>query len=77
MWNDRPAKQPVDVHGDITEMDVQLSVRELRSLLDHDSADSLLSGRYLLEPWVRVTEGAEWTIRTGIAVTPENDEDGA
>jgi hypothetical protein len=32
---------------------------------------------YLLEPWVRVTMGAEWELSAGISVTRADEEDGA
>lgn len=73
MWNDRPAKHPVDVNGNIEEMDVQLSVRELRAVLHPETAESLLSGRFVIEPWIRITDGADLEIAAGVDVSPDED----
>ena len=82
MWNDRPARRPIVGELDrLEEMDVYLTVRELREFLsgtgDLHSA-KLLSGQYLLEPWFRARLDAdgEWMTAYGIEVTRE-EEDGA
>ena len=52
--------------GRVSEMDVALSVGEMHG-----------APGFLLEPWVRVTEGAEWELSAGICVTRANEDDGA
>ncbi len=83
MWNDRPARRPIvgDV-GHLEEMDICLSVPELRDILARmgkPHVAKLLSGRYLLEPWlrVRVDVDGDWNCGWGIEVTNDDEDDGA
>ena len=58
--------------GNIEEMDVCLSLREYREFFGNDSgrrATQLLSGTYVLEPWVRVRMSDDWEVTAGIEVT--------
>jgi hypothetical protein len=52
--------------GCVCEMDVALAIDELKP-----------APGYLLEPWVRVTMGAEWELSAGISITRSSEEDGA
>ena len=77
MWNDRPARQQVVVMGNIEEMDVRLSFREFREFFGDDQdrrSTQLLSGAFVLEPWVRVRMGVDWMVTAGIEVTREEDD---
>jgi len=82
VWNDRPARRQIVGEIDrLEEMDVCLSVRELREFLSGAGelhAAKLLSGHYLLEPWirVRVDSDGDWIVAYGIEVT-RDEEDGA
>lgn len=79
MWDDRPASKQVVTMGNIEEMDVRLSLREYREFFGSDRArrsTQLLSGTFVLEPWVRVRMGPDWMITAGIEVTRDT-EDGA
>lgn len=82
MWNDRPAKSQIVGELDkLEEMDVALSVRELRDVMSHAGelhVAKLLSGHYVLEPWVRMRldSDGEWNVAYGIEVT-RDEEDGA
>ena len=78
MWNDRPARRQVVMMGNIEEMDVCLSLREFREFFgaEHSRRSTqLLSGTYVLEPWVRVRMGDDWMVTAGIEVT-RDEEDG-
>lgn len=73
MWNDRLARRQLVVMGNIEEMDVCLSPREFREFFgsaQSRAATQLLSGAFVLEPWVRVRMGADWMITAGIEVDP-------
>ena len=65
--------------GNIEEMDVCLSLREFREFFGSDesrrSSQLLLSGTFVLEPWVRVRMGDDWMVTAGIEVTRDEDED--
>lgn len=80
MWNDRPAKrQIVGELNHLEEMDVCLSLLEFREFFGSEHsrrATQLLSGTFVLEPWVRVRMGDDWMITAGIEVT-RDEEDGA
>lgn len=82
MWNDRPARNQIVGEIDrLEEMDVCLSVPELRDLLSTTGelhVAKLLSGHYVLEPWirVRVDSDGDWVMAWGIEVTVDQ-EDGA
>jgi hypothetical protein len=76
MWNDRRAKRPVVEMGNIEEMDVCLSLREFREFFGDDASrrsTQLLSGTFVLEPWVRVRMGEDWMITAGIEVTRDQE----
>lgn len=65
--------------GYLEEMDVCLSLREFREFFGQEQsrrATQLLSGTYVLEPWVRVRMGDDWMVTAGIEVT-KDEEDGA
>lgn len=80
MWNDRPARRPIVGEIDrLEEMDVSLSVPELRSLLSvtgEPHVAKLFSGQYTLEPWLRARLDADgdWYIGWGIEVMPDEDD---
>jgi len=77
VWNDRRAKGPVVVMGNIEEMDICLSLREFREFFGDDHArhaTQLLSGSFVLEPWVRVRVGDDWMVTAGIEVTRDEDD---
>ena len=77
MWNDRPARRPVVTMGNIEEMDVCLSLREFREFFGTDQArrsTALLSGTFVLEPWVRIRVGVDWMVTAGIEVTRDEDD---
>lgn len=79
MWNDRAARKAIVEMGNIEEMDVCLSLREYREFFGQAQSrrsTQLLSGTFVLEPWVRVRMGADWMITAGIEVT-RDEEDGA
>lgn len=82
MWNDRPSRRQIVGEIDkLEEMDVSLSIRELREFLNGAGelhAAKLLSGHYVLEPWIRVRLDADGDLMVayGIEVT-QDDEDGA
>lgn len=82
MWNDRPARRPIVGDLDkLEEMDVCLSVPELRDMLSTTDAvhlARLLSGQYLIEPWlrVRVDSDGDWICAWGIEVMPDADDGG-
>jgi hypothetical protein len=70
VWSDRRATtacvtEPTPT-GEACEMEVSLTSEELKP-----------APGYLLEPWVRVTMGAEWELSAGISVTRADEEDGA
>jgi len=63
--------------GNIEEMDVCLSLREYREFFGSDAsrrATQLLSGTFVLEPWVRVRMGDDWMVTAGIEVTRDEDD---
>lgn len=65
--------------GNIEEMDVCLSLREYREFFgsaESRASTQLLSGSFVLEPWVRIRMGADWMMTAGIEVT-RDEEDGA
>lgn len=77
MLHDHPARGQVVTMGNIEEMDVQLSVHELREFFGAGQArhlTQLLGGPYILEPWIRVRMADDWIVTTGIEVTREEDE---
>ncbi len=77
MWNDRPARRQVVVMGNIEEMDVCLSLREYREFFGSEQsrrAVQLLSGTFVLEPWIRIRMGDDWMITAGIEVTRDEDD---
>lgn len=80
MWDYRPARRQIVGEIDrLEEMDVYLSIRELRAFLNGAGdlhAAKLLSGHYLLEPWIRVRVDAdgEWIVAYGIEVTRDEDD---
>lgn len=80
MWNDRPARgQIVGELDALEEMDVCLSVRELRDVMSKAGelhVARLLSGKFVLEPWfrVRVDSDGQWITAYGIEVTPDEDD---
>jgi hypothetical protein len=80
VWNDRPAKrQIVGELNALEEMDVCLSLREFREFFGEAQSrrsTQLLSGTFVLEPWVRVRMGDDWMVTAGIEVT-RDEEDGA
>lgn len=81
MWNDRPARRPVVGEIDrLEEMDVCLSLREYREFFGsaHSRRSTqLLSGTFVLEPWVRIRMSDDWMVTAGIEVTRDEDDDGA
>lgn len=78
--NDRPARRQIVGEIDrLEEMDVCLSVRELREVMNAAGelhVAKLLSGVYLLEPWIRIRVDAdgEWIVAYGIEVTREEKD---
>jgi hypothetical protein len=83
VWNDRPARRPVV--GDLNhyeEMDVCLSLREYREFFDSFNSEDtqrslvLLSGDFVLEPWVRIRMADDWFLTAGIEVTRDEEDDG-
>ena len=78
--NDRPSQHPIVGELDrLEEMDVCLSVRELRDVMSAAGdlhVATLLNGHHLLEPWIRVRVDAdgEWIVAYGIEVTPDNED---
>jgi hypothetical protein len=66
--SDRPAVTACVIEdtptGCVCEMDVALDADDLKQMPG-----------YLLEPWVRVTMGAEWELSAGISITRANEED--
>ncbi len=85
MWNDRPARRQIVTMGNIEEMDVCLSLREYREFFGNERSrratqprrsTALLSGTFVLEPWIRVRMSDDWMVTAGIEVT-RDEEDGA
>lgn len=80
MWDYRPSQRQIVGELDrLEEMDVFLSVRELREFLSGAGdlhAAKLLSGYYLLEPWIRLRQDqdGDWQMAYGIEVTRDDDE---
>lgn len=83
MRDDRPARSQIVGELDrLEEMDVCLSVPELRVILSDSDARhvaSLLSGQYVLEPWIRVRIDSDGDLHLawGIEVLPDESDDGA
>lgn len=76
MLHDRMPMHAVAVDGNVEEMDVDLEPIEIRAVLKPEEAARLLTGRFVLEPWVRVDKGADWEVSMGIEAKPVT-EDGA
>lgn len=78
MLHDRRPNMPVVGERDkLEEMDVHLSPREFREFFSHSDrahVDRLLSGAYLLEPWVRVRMGEKWVLTAGVEATRTTDD---
>lgn len=80
MWNNRPAEKQVVCIGNAEEMDVRLSPRELNDFFmwttgSKSYSAELLSGKYSLEPFVRIRMAEDWEVEIGVEVM--NDEDQA
>ena len=78
MFDNRPS-QIVGELDRLEEMDVRLSVRELREVMSRAGEQhvaKLVSGHYVLEPWIRLRldSDGDWQVAWGIEVTRDEDD---